>query len=161
MNTAISEKDMEAQWRKVGLDQWSIPKPAPDPIAATYGLSFYSDSMPVVSGQAYQVSFKFKGAGGAKVWVRGYGHMGPTARKRLFEDPKGRRLYETIVNCTKGGSGWTAYSRCFHPTTNTPAVTSMRVMLYAYWPPGIYGFDDVAITPVSNEVWQADMKESD
>ena len=159
MDTRISEADMVAQWKKVGITKWDIPKPAKDPVAATYGLSYYSDSMPVLSGQAYRVSFNFKGAGGAKVWVRGYGKMGPTHRKRLFEDPLGRRLYETIVNCTLGGKDWTAYSRCFHPTTNTPTVTSMKVMLFSYWPPGIYWFDDLAITPVSNEVWRADMKE--
>jgi hypothetical protein len=148
MNTAISEADMVQQWRKVGIDKWDIPKPTKAEVAGSYGLSFYSDSTPVVSGQAYRVSFNFKGAGGGgKVWVRGYGLL----------KGKERRLYETIVNCNRGGKGWTSYSRTFHPTTNTPHVVSMKVMLYAYWPPGVYWFDDLAITPVSNEVWKAEM----
>jgi hypothetical protein len=30
----------------------------------------------------------------------------------------------------------------------------MRVMLYAYWPPGVYWFDNVAIEPVSQDVYE-------
>ena len=146
MDTSVSEQAMVSQWRKAGIDKWDIPKPAKDPVAATYGLSYYSDSIPVATGQAYRVSFLFKGpSGGAKVWVRGFGKL------RNEE----RRLYETIVNC-RGGAGWTQFSQCFHPTRRTPGVATMRVMLYAYWPPGVYWFDDVKIAPVSEEEWKAD-----
>ena len=31
-----------------------------------------------------------------------------------------------------------------------PEVTEMKVMLYAYWPPGLYWFDNVTIEPVAD-----------
>ena len=32
----------------------------------------------------------------------------------------------------------------------------MKVMLYAYWPPGIYWFDNLRIIPVTNEEYERD-----
>lgn len=140
INTSVSETNMVEQWNKTGLAKWVFPNPTGDPIAATYGLSYYSDPMPVATGQAYRISFRYKGpSGGAKVWVRGYGTL------RGEE----RRLYDTIVNCRVPNQGWTRFSQAFHPTKHTPGVRTIRVMLYAYWPPGVYWFDDVAIVPIS------------
>lgn len=140
MDTAVSEKAMVEQWRKTGLTQWDIPKPANSAVAETYGLSYYSAPMPVKPGQAYRVSFDFKGAsGGAKVWVRGWG---------MFNGQK-RRRWETIVNCHVKSNQWTHLSQVFQPTRNRPEVTEMRVMLYAYYPAGVYWFDNVKIEPVA------------
>ncbi len=149
MDTAISEKDMVARWRAQGLDQWDIPNPSGGPVAATYGLSFYSDRIPVRSNQAYRITFDFRGAGGgAKVWVRAYGQ---------YQGEK-RRRFETIVNPHGGtAAGWKTFSQCFHPTRLRPECTEMRVMLYAYWPPGIYWFDNLRIEPVSDEEYRRDM----
>jgi hypothetical protein len=48
MDTRISEQAMQAQWVKMGLTNlWNIPKPDKNPIAETYGLSLYSDAIPV------------------------------------------------------------------------------------------------------------------
>ncbi len=147
LNTAIPETAMLAQWKKTGIDKWNIPDPTGAPVAGAYGLSYYSDAMPVAAGQAYRIAFRFKGAsGGAKVWVRGYGLL----RGRE------RRLYDTIVNCRAAGGGWTAFSQTFHPTASTPGVASIRVMLFATWPPGVYWFKDVAITPVPTAAWRAE-----
>ena len=146
MDTAQTEKAMVAQWRLKGIDKWDVPGATGDPIAATYGLSYYSDPISVQIGQAYRISFRWQGAsGGIKVWVRGYGQL------------KGeeRRLYDTIVN-GRGGKEWTAQTQTFHPTRRTPAVTYVRVMLFAYWPPGVYWFDDVVITPVPMSEWEAE-----
>jgi hypothetical protein len=144
MDTSVSEADMVAQWQRIGITKWDIPNPAKSPVAATYGLSYYSDAMPAASGQAYRVSFRFKGKVSAKVWVRGYGRLGGEER----------RLYDTIVNC-HGAPDWTDYSQFFHPTARTPAVTTMRVMLYAYWPPGVCWYDDVKIEPACADEWRA------
>ena len=139
MDTRVSEKDMVAQWRKKGITDWNIPKPAGNAIAATYGLSFYSETIPVSSGQAYRVSFDFKGAGGGKVWVRAYGEI----------RGKKRRRYEALANCTATGEKWQRFSHVFHPTRVRPRVTEMKVMLYAFWPPGVYWFDNVRIEPIT------------
>lgn len=139
MDTAISETRMVRQWRTTGIDKWDIPDAEDNPIAATYGLSFYSATIPVTSGQCYRVSFDFKGRNnGAKVWVRAYG---------MFRGEK-RRRYEVLVNCRVPDQRWHRFSQDFHPTRRTPAVSEMKVMLYAYWPPGVYWFDNVRIEPV-------------
>ncbi len=140
MDTSISEQRMVAQWRKTGLTQWLIPKPGANAIAETYGLSFYSASLPVKPGQAYRITFDFKGqSGGAKVWVRGWGHFNGEKRRR----------YEKLVNCYSKDQQWVTISQTFNPTRNRPEVTEMKVMLYAYNPPGIYWFDNVKIEPVA------------
>ncbi len=154
IDTAVSEQDMVAQWNKKGLDQWDIPEPAAGPIAATYGLSYYSMPMPIATGQAYRISFAFKtskkGEGG-KVWVRCYGMF----RGEL------RRRYETQVFCrVEKADTWTHFSQCFHPTKFWPEVTEMKVMLYAYWPPGEYWFDNIVIEPVSLEAYDQDRKKN-
>ena len=144
LDTAVSETAMVERWTQVGLNAfWDIPNPKENPVAATYGLSYYSDAFPVVSGQAYRVTFDFKttaSGGGAKLWVRGYG---------LFRGEK-RRRYETLVTCREGGQHWRRFSHLFHPTRHRPEVTDMKVMLYAYWPPGLYWFDNVTIEPVAD-----------
>ena len=91
MDTRISEQAMQAQWVKTGLtNMWNIPKPEKNAIAETYGLSLYSDAIPVKPGQAYRITFDYQGPdGGAKVWVRGWG---------MFQGEK-RRRWETYVTC--------------------------------------------------------------
>lgn len=151
MNTAVSEQAMVDQWKRAGITKWDIPKPTSDAVAGAYGLSFYSDAMPVASGQAYRVQFDYRGpSGGAKVWIRGYG---------LFRGRE-RRRYETIVNCRVENEPWQHFSQAFHPTRLRPDVTSIRVMLYAYWPPGVYWFDNVNIAPVSDAEYDADRNEN-
>lgn len=143
INTSIPEKDMNAQWKNKGIDRFLIPEPAGNPIAATYGLSYYSAPIPVEKGVTYRVSFDFMGKGdGAKVWVRGYG---------LYRGEL-RRRYETYVN-PRGGQAdaWRHFSQEFTPTRHRPGVTEMRVMLYAYWPPGIYRFDNIRIEALPEE----------
>lgn len=140
MNTAVSEKAMMAQWQAAGISEWNIPKPTDEPVAGSYGLSFYSDALPVVSGRVYRLMFNFRGGGGAKVWVRGY---------RIWHGEK-RRHWEVIVNCPASPNQWTEISQDFNPTRRTPEVTEMKVMLYAYWPPGVYWFDNVRLIPIGN-----------
>jgi hypothetical protein len=148
MDTRVSEKAMAAQWRSKGITEWNIPKPAGNAIAATYGLSLYSETMPVTSGRAYRVSFDFKGGGGGKVWVRAYGEI----------RGKKRRRYEALANCSGTGGKWKRFSHVFHPTRVRPRVTEMKVMLYAFWPPGVYWFDNVLIEPVSNTQYEAERR---
>lgn len=135
LDTSISEQAMVAQWTKVGLTEWVFPKPANDVIAATYGLSFYSDAFPIVAGTRYRVTVRYHGSGGAKVWVRGYGEKAG----------KQRRLYESQGACPAANDGWQDFTQDFDPTAHTPAVTTMKVMLFAYWPAGKSWFDDVRV----------------
>jgi hypothetical protein len=140
IDTTVSETAMQAQWVRTGLTNiWNIPKPSNGAIAETYGLSLYSDPIPVTPGQAYRITFDFKGAdGGAKVWVRGWG---------MFQGEK-RRRWETYVACHSRGGEWTTCTQVFHPTKFRPDVTEMKVMLFAFYPAGVYWFDNVRIEPV-------------
>lgn len=135
MDTSLSEHDVVAQFTKVGLTQWVFPNPTGDAIAATYGLSLYSQAMPVIADTTYRITVRYRGSGGAKVWVRGYGLKGG----------KERRLYESVGACPAAEKTWEEFTQEFNPTNHTPAVTTMKVMLFAYWPPGVSWFDDVRI----------------
>lgn len=142
MDTSISEKAMVDQWKKQGLTKWVFPKPQKNPIGATYGLSYYSESIPVKKGQAYRITFDFKApkaSAGGKVWVRGYG---------MYRG-RNRRRWETIVFCRVKDDKWTRFSQVFHPTKFRKEVTEMKVMLFAYWPATVYWFDNIKITAVS------------
>ena len=139
MDTAVSEKAMVASWEQAGITQWNFPKPAGNAIAETYGLSLYSEEAPLVAGKAYEVSFDYfseKGTAG-KVWFRGYGDLGG----------KRKRLYEGIVDCASKGE-WRHFSGVFHPTKNTPKVTGFKVMLFAFYPPGVCWYDNVVVKAV-------------
>lgn len=138
MDTSVPEKAMEEQWRRKGLTNWHIPNAAGNAIADTYGLSYYSAPFPAVSGATYRVSFDFRGGSGAKLWVRGYGVvMG-----------RHRRLYEIVVNCPNSPDRWTSRSEEFNPTRLRPETNELKVMLYAYHPPGVYWFDNIRVEQV-------------
>jgi hypothetical protein len=147
MDTAVSEKAMVESWKKADLsDKWDIPNPAGNAVAETYGLSHYSDAIPVQKGQPYKITFDYKGpSGGAKVWVRGWGQ---------FEGEK-RRRWETTVECRVANpKEWTTISQEFFPTKSRSEVTEMRVMLYAFYPPGVYWFDNVKIEPITLQEYE-------
>jgi hypothetical protein len=150
MDTRITEKAMVAQWVKVGLtNEWNIPKPADSAIAETYGLSLYSDAISVQPTQPYRIMFDFKGpSGGAKVWVRGYGLL----------QGKERRRWETWVGCKSKAGAWTSCSQVFFPGKFRPEVTKMRVMLYAFYPAGIYWFDNIRVEPISAQEYEGERK---
>lgn len=153
MNTAVSEIALEEQRKKRGITAWRNPKPSSSPVAAYYGLSFYSIPFKIKPGQAYRVSFDFKSfkpAGGGKLWVRGYGEF----RGRL------RRMYETYIPCRTKDAKWIHISQCFHPTKHSKKVTVLKVMLFAYWPPGKYYYDNIKIAPVSEKEYLKDKNEN-
>jgi hypothetical protein len=143
LDARVSETDMECSWARAGLtNQWSIPKPAGNAIAETYGLSYYSAAFPVSSGVTYRVRCDTLGPGGWKVWVRGYGQF----RGRLT------RRYEAVMTGRASPSEWTTNAMVFQPTRHRPEVTEMKVMLYAYYPPGAYWFDNVVVEPVEGSL---------
>ncbi len=135
LDTSVSEKALVGQWERQGITKWSIPQPAASPVALTYGLSFYSEAVPVTPGKAYRVSFDYRGKGKAMVWVRGYGTVHGEARRR----------YEAVVHCPDSATGWTHCEQVIHPTRNRPDVTEVRVMLFAAHPPGQYWFANVQL----------------
>lgn len=160
IDTDIAEPDAkkrQAAVREAGEKGSPVP-PAPKPsrgahygaIAGTYGVSFYSERIACKPKTPYKITFDYKGpGGGAKVWVRGWGEFRGEERRR----------WETIVNCRTAGDGWRHFEQAFHPTRRPTGkdtetfvdISCLRVMLYAYWPPGQYAFDNIKIEEISDE----------
>jgi len=139
MDTAQTEKAMMASYTKAGLTQWVFPKPSDGPIAETYGLSLYSEAMPVVPGKTYRVTFDYlaeKGTAG-KLWFRAYANV----------DGEKKRVYEGTIDCG-GSGGWKQFSGVFHPTKYRPNVDEFKIMLFAFYPPGVAWFDNVRVEAV-------------
>lgn len=169
LDTRVPERDLVASWRRAGITGWDIPQAAANPVAETYGLSVYGDPIPVRRGQAYRLSWWWLGPpSGIKVWVRGYARVaedvlavtatatgaagrppvGTTRRRRLYEAVAGGDAYVT------GDDGvWHHARHVFNPTRNTPAVSEMRIMLYAFYPPRAYWFDDLCLEPIDEDAY--------
>jgi hypothetical protein len=56
----------------------------------------------------------------------------------------------TFVDCHAKDDGWTTQSQIFHPTKFRPDVTEIKVMLFAYYPAGVYWFDNIHLEPVAD-----------
>ncbi len=138
MDTSVSERDLVARWKAIGSTEWDIPDPSAGPVGATYGLSLYSDALPIVKQQAYAIEVRHRGPGGGKIWVRGYVRKGEALK----------RVYEAQAEL-KPSAEWEQTVYAFHPTSHTPQVTEVKVMLYAYWPAAESWFDDVVLRPAS------------
>jgi len=136
MDTSLSETAMVDSYTKAGLTQWVFPHPQGNAIAETYGLSLYSEAIPVVPGKTYRVTFDYmseKGVAG-KLWFRGYADV----------NGEKKRVYEGNVDCT-GGPTWKQFTGLFHPTKYRPNVSEFKIMLFAYYPAGVAWFDNIKI----------------
>jgi hypothetical protein len=141
-------------------------EPKYDTLAGLDGVWFWSDPIKVEKGKQYWLTVDVKGPG-MKVFMRGYPQEPDLAfgadegafqgyLKKLkgeFVQERGRKAfikkYTWSAWVPAGGSGeWHTYSRRerpWDPTKNTPSVQYVRVMLYPYWPPGVYYIDNVRL----------------
>ena len=144
MDTSLSEKVVVESYKKEGLAQWVFPHPQSNAIAETYGLSFYSDAIPIKPGSTYQVTFDYLAEAGTagKLWFRAYGDV--SGQKK--------RVYEGNVDCAGTGPAWKQFKGLFHPTKYTPNATEFKIMLYAYYPAGVAWFDNVRVEEVDAPV---------
>ena len=142
MDTSLPETAVVASYVKAGLTQWVFPHPQGNAIGETYGLSLYSETMPIVPGKTYRVSFDYmaeKGTAG-KLWFRAYGDV----------NGQKKRLYEGTVDCVGGGPVWKHFTGVFHPTKYRSAVTEFKIMLYAYYPDGVAWFRNIVLEAVDD-----------
>ncbi len=150
-----------------------------DTLAGLDGVWFWSDPIPVKHGQAYWLTVDAKGpAGGMLAWLVGYPEKPDTkfgADAGAFQEylqekitnkplPRGRN-FEPFIKKYKyrgqltsiAGSNpneWRTFSRRelpFRPTEKTPEVKFVRVLLYAYWPAGVYYFDNVRLIEIEEK----------
>jgi hypothetical protein len=141
MDTSVPEKTMMASYAKAGLTQWIFPNPSNDPIGYAYGLSLYSQAVPIVPGKTYRVTFDFMGnpGVGGKLWFRAYADVNGAKK----------RVYEGTVDCKSTGK-WEHMTGLFHPTRYRPNVAEFKIMLFAIAtiPNGVGWFDNVKVEAI-------------
>jgi hypothetical protein len=142
MDTSVSESDMVASYQKAGLVQWVFPKPASNAIAETYGLSLYSDAMPISPGKNYRITFDYmseKGTAGF-ILMRGYANV----------NGQKKRVYEKKIECASQGA-WKTFSDIAHPGRSPQPVDEFKIMLFTYYPAGVAWFDNVKVEPIDDQ----------
>ena len=146
-------------------------EPKYDTLAGLDGVWLWSDYIPVEKGKAYWFTLDAKGAG-MMAWLVGYPEKAPVAfgseakalqgflrEQALPKDMPMKRGHEAIIaryvwrgQMAVGASAdWQTFSRkekLFKPTSVTPNVRYVRVLLLPFWPPGEYYVDNVRMVEV-------------
>ena len=154
VNTDVNH-DQWVEWQKkykAGATAAEAPAPTPtsgakyDTVAGIYGAAYFSDPIPVQPGKAYKVSVNYRGPSAdfffPKLFIRGYGDV--KGEKRAVYD-----AYLALRSKTQGKE-WERNVRIVEIPKDTAApVEFVKLMLYAYWPPGTYWFDNVSMKEVA------------
>lgn len=146
-------------------------EPKYDTLAGLDGVWYWSDCIPIEKGKAYWLSLDAKGAG-MMVWLVGYPERPPVAfgseakaligylkDLQLPKNAKNERNKEPVIakyiyrgQMAVGGSAkWQTFSRnqkLFRPTSVTPTVKWVRILILPFWPPGEYYVDNVRLVEV-------------
>jgi len=155
IDTDVYESEFNAWMRRfrAGAPASRAPKKTPtsgnkyNTVAGNYGQSYYSADILVLPGKRYKVSIDFRGTGG-KIWVRWYGYVAGE-RRRVFDG-------QLNLRSATGGKKWERGVRVLRiPKTGetSGAVEVVRIVIYAYWPPGTFYFDNVGF-------WEVDEKKA-
>ncbi|MFA7231562.1 MAG: hypothetical protein WC071_09860 [Victivallaceae bacterium] len=124
--------------------QPEYPKKELATIASNEGVMLDSDFIPVKKGQNYKLTVDYKGKFQPIIWIKGF--MFHPLRKYYTDSYQTRLVPE-------GGSEkeWKTFSIGFNPTARMPRTEKMKVRFYAYWPPGVYYFDNIRVEEISPE----------
>jgi hypothetical protein len=154
VNTDVYHDEWVAWQKKIkeGAVATDAPPPTPtkgakyDTVAGIYGVAFFSDPIPVTPGKAYKVNLNYRGQSAdiffPKVFIRGYADVG--GEKRAVYD-----AYLSLRSKSQG-KDWEWNVRIVEIPKDTKApVEYVKIMLYAYWPPGTYYFDNVSFKEVA------------
>jgi hypothetical protein len=148
----LVDRDQALEWAKAFKADPTLTPPAKKPIApASYGsiggnegVMLDSELIDCVPGQNYKLTVDFKGHGKPFVWIKGF-LMHPT-RKALVDGYQ-TRLEPHAPSATE----WRTFSIGFNPTAKAPRIQTFKVRLYAYWPNGLYYFDNVRVEAITPE----------
>lgn len=121
-----------------------ISKESYGTIGGVEGVMLDSELIDVKPGQDYKLTVDFKGEGKPFVWIKGF-LMHP--RRKVLVDAYQTRLEPHSPSKTE----WRTFSIGFNPTAKSPLITKMKVRLYAYWPNGLYYFDNVKVEEITKE----------
>ena len=113
-----------------------------DTVGGNYGVAYFSDPIPVKPGKTYKVSIAFRGLTAdiffPKLFIRGWADL--HGEKRSVYDAY------LALRCQTQGKEWEENVRLIKIPEDTKApVEFVRLMIYAYWPPGTYYFDNVSM----------------
>ncbi len=133
--------------------------------AGVTGVPFFSDFFPIDPRKPYKLTVDFMpgkcGLGRKKlvpkIFVKGYIKMtreiwvnGKTVKRAL--DRVAFKIYKDLDDGVRGK--WKTYTLYFFPGRKNPSVKRLKVMLFPYWPPGEYFFDNVRVTPMDLKSWE-------
>ncbi len=133
--------------------------------AGVTGVPFFSDFIPIDPRRPYKLTLEFmpgkSGLGGnklvPKVFVKGYIKMtreiwenGKTVKRAL--DRVAFKIYKDLKDGVPGK--WKKYTLYFFPGRRNPSIERLKVMLFPYWPPGEYFFDNVRLEPMEKKQWE-------
>ena len=152
MDTDVLERQWK-EWRETlagGAKASEAPAKEPtqepkyDTVGGTYGVPFRSAYFKVEGGKRYAVSFDMKGR-----WIDGTVVFVAKAFIKGYAEVEGdrREVYRTYKACRTKTQGreWEHFERAF---TVPEGVGWLRIQLYAYWPTGLYYWDNVEIREV-------------
>jgi len=162
MDTRMVQSQADEWWVKwrAGAPASQAPKPifakppAYGAVAGLHGSHYYSDFFEIKPGMRYRVLADLiatNGGGGApKVFVKGYTMVPATVREA---EPQRREIWRTYMPCRGCAGGWKHYSETFTipdrgvkmSNVITLQVKWIRIIPYAYWPPGVYYWDNVKV----------------
>ncbi len=146
------ERQQALAWMKAFAENPELPPPAKLPVAKDSfgtiggfeGVALDSVMIEVKPGQNYKLSADLKGEGAAIVWIKGFQKH---PRRDAWADGYQTRLVPGQVSA----SDWRTFAIGFNPTARTPRIERMKVRLYAYWPNGLYYFDNIRIEEITPE----------
>ncbi len=158
--TRVCNEEYHARLEEMKLENPPPPKPPRpikgmgyDTVGGNDGVAFWSDWIEVSPARRYRLMADVRSEGGVpKIFVKGYTDM-PV---EIDEGGKPKKVsiprvtYKIYLDCP-GGPEWRTSSLEFYPTYERDDVRRMRVMIFAYWPPQNYWFDNIRIFEVGDD----------
>jgi hypothetical protein len=149
-------------------------EPKYDTLAGNDGVWFWSDFIPIEKGKAYWLTLDARGPGPVMVWLVGYpektttafgadegafleylqGKVGKPQPNKRGRDPFIHKYVWKGQLAANASEKWQTFSRRkqpFRPTSVTPEVKYLRVLILPTWPPGVYYVDNVKLVEVEDK----------
>lgn len=151
MDTLV-DRDQAMEWAKTFKADPTLKPPAKKPIdpnsygsiGGNEGVMLDSELMDCKPGQNYKLTVDFRGDGKPFVWIKGFLWH---SKRNDFVDGYQTRLEPDDPSKTE----WRTFSIGFNPTEKSPKIQKFKVRLYAFWPNGLYYFDNVRVEEISPE----------
>jgi hypothetical protein len=119
--------------------------PKYDTVAGTHGVHVYSDPIRVKPDGSYMLSLAIRGPSAKtffpKVFVKGYRDV----------EGEEREVWRAPLHCRTDPKEWKTFTWESPKAPGKGGAQRVKVILYCYWPPGVYEIDDVRFWPVAKQ----------